>query len=96
MPDEDEEEVVRPQDSKCWTCRHGMVLHENDMQTFMQPSMVPGNPFEGESEEPGMSHMSVEISKIRSVCYWRGNSTGSMFSPLVFNKVVECSRYETN
>lgn len=91
MSDEDEEEILNPRDSLCWNCKHGMVLHENDLQTFMQPGIVPGNPFEGQKEEEGVSTVSFEIKKIRSVCFWRAN-----LSPLVFNKVTECNRFESN
>lgn len=90
MSDEDEE-ILRPQDSLCWNCKHGMVLHDSDTQTFMQPGIVPGNPFEGQGEEPGMNQISVEMNKIRSACFWNAK-----FSPLVFNKVTECNRFEKN
>jgi hypothetical protein len=87
------EEVAKPQDSKCWNCKHGMVLFEQDLQTFVQPGIVPGDPFDGEEDKPGFTQMSVDLSKVRSVCFWRSQA-GPIVSPLVFNVVTECSRYE--
>jgi len=97
MHDDDEEEDVTPQQSRCWTCRHGMTLQENDVQIFMQPEMIQGNPFDGDNaESPGVSQISIDIQKVRSVCFWRSQPGQSIVSPLVFNVVTECSRYEKN
>lgn len=98
MSDDDDDEVsFKPEDSKCWTCKHGMCLQEKDMQQFYQPGIVPGNAFEGQQDEQGMSEVTIDMTKVRSVCFWRPNSAnGSVFSPLVFNQVKVCSRYEKN
>lgn len=90
MSDEPEE-ALNPQKSLCWKCKHGMALHESETQTFMQPGIVPGNPFEGQGDEPGINQVSLEMDKVRSVCFWNAK-----FSPLVFGRVTECSRYEDN
>lgn len=92
--EDDDEKVLTPQDSKCWTCKHGMVLNEHDLQTFVQPGMVQGNPFDGgDAESPGFTQMSVDIKKVRSVCFWRTQNSQQIVSPLIFNVVTECSRY---
>jgi hypothetical protein len=93
MSESDEEELT-PQDSKCWNCKHGMVLFEKDLQTFVQSGVVPGNQFDGEDDKPGFTQMSVDLSKVRSVCFWRSQTGQQIVSPLVFNVVTECSRYE--
>lgn len=93
MPD-DEDVALQPRDSKCWTCKHGMVLKDREIQTFVQPGTVPGNSFTEEPEQPGLSSISIDMNKVRSVCFWRSAATQGMISPLVFNVVTECSRYE--
>ena len=89
MPDDDEEVELTPQDSKCFTCKHGMALHDKDVQTFVQPGMVPGNKFTDEDDQPGVTQMSIDMTKVRSVCFWRAH-----MAPIIFNVVTECSRYE--
>jgi len=59
--------------------------------------MIQGNPFDGDNaESPGVSQISIDIQKVRSVCFWRSQPGQSIVSPLVFNVVTECSRYEKN
>lgn len=96
MSDE-QEEVPIPQNSKCYTCRHGFVLADKDIQSFFQPAMVEGNGFDGQPDQPGLNQMEFPIEKIRSICFWRPAAlqTG-MISPLIFNCVTECSKYEKN
>lgn len=94
-PDDDDEQLV-PKDSKCWNCKHGMVLQERDLQTFVQPGIVPGNSFDGEPDQPGFSQMSIDLKKVRSVCFWRSATNQQIVQPLIFNVVTECSRHESN
>lgn len=92
--DEDDDKILTPQESKCWTCKHGMTLQEHDLQTFVQPGMVQGDPFDGgAAESPGFTQMSVDINKVRSVCFWRSQAGQQIVSPLIFNVVTECNRY---
>lgn len=96
MSDEDEDDKpLTPQDSKCNTCKFGLCLEDKDIQSFFQPGMVEGNSFDSEPEKPGLNQVSFAMMKVRSVCFWRpaGMQTG-MISPLVFNCVSECSKYE--
>ena len=72
-----------------------MCLQDNDTQSFFQPGIVEGNAFDGQPESEGMTEVSFPTSKIRSVCFWRSVMNQTM-SPLVFNVVTECSRYEKN
>ena len=93
MSNDDEDDNLKPKDSKCWTCKHGMCLQEKDLQSFFQPGMVEGDPFEGKPEQPGMTEATFPTYKVRSVCFWRPTDA-KMLSPLVFNLVTECSHYE--
>lgn len=91
---DDEERDVTPQESKCWTCKHGFCLQEKDIQSFFQPGLVDGNPFENRPDQPGMTEVTFPISKIRSICFWRPAHINQMVAPVVFNQIMECSRYE--
>ena len=95
MPDDEEE--LKPKNSLCNTCKFGLCLEENEIQTFVHPAIIKGNEFESESEQPGVNQVSFPMNKVRSVCFWRpqGLQTG-MIAPLVFNCVTECSRHESN
>lgn len=95
MQDDQEEEII-PQNSKCWNCMHGMVLQDKELQSFFQPGVVEGDAFESKPDQPGMTEVSFPVKKIRSVCFWRSNMSGNTISPLVFSLVEECSRYESN
>lgn len=97
MPEEDEDGPLEITESKCNTCRYGLCAKEKDLQVFFQPGMVEGNPFENESAQPGLNQVAFEVEKVRSVCFWRPvGMQHNIVSPLLFNCVTDCSKYEAN
>jgi hypothetical protein len=72
-----------------------MSLHEKDVQSFFQPTMVEGDVFNGKGEEPGVTEVAFPTNKVRSVCFWRPSNTQAL-APVVFSQVTECSRFEKN
>lgn len=93
-----DEEELTPQDSKCYTCKYGMVLHDLDRQMFVQPHHAEENPFDENSggNQDGIANILIDVDKIRSACFWRLAYTGQATAPLIFNVVKDCSRYEAN
>lgn len=85
----EEDEKLDSKSSLCWKCKHGLSINQSDMQSFFSPSMTPGNDFEGETDQPGVSEVRFHTQKATSVCFWRPN-----LAPLIFNHVTECNRYE--
>lgn len=94
MSDEnEEEEILLPAASKCNTCKHGMCILDQDIQSIVQPTKIEGNSFEGMGEEEGFSQTSFEMKKTRSICFWRPEGVAAT-TPIIFSVISECSRYE--
>lgn len=95
MSEDDEEEAdPKPQDSKCWTCKFGLALHDKDKQSVLHPGTTNENQFESQEGEPTFNEISFMINKVRSICYWKPQGVRTL-APIIVNVVTECSRYET-
>jgi len=95
MSDEcEDEDDPKPQDSKCWTCKHGMSLYDKEKQVFFKPDIISGNGFENEPDQPGVTEVGFIMKKPRSLCFWRPENSSPNISPIILNVVIECSRYE--
>jgi hypothetical protein len=94
MNDENENEEIEMKvtDSKCFTCKHGMGIVDNDIKSFIQTETVEGNAWEGNKPEQSLSETQLPVKQIRSMCFWRPAGMPTM-APVVFACVSECSRY---
>lgn len=85
--------------SKCWTCKFGVCVQENDKETFVHPGVMEENDHNifGEDDEehhhPKMEQHTVEKQSVKTVCFWRPEDITDS-PPLLMAFVKQCNRYQ--
>ena len=96
----DEPEELTVESTLCWRCKHGMTIHETEQEHVFHkgPSnedpedIFPMGGFD-ETEEPDLIQHTVELQRIKTICYWRPEGVEHS-PPIGVAFVKKCSRFE--
>lgn len=92
--------MLNAQNSKCWTCNHGICLQESEIEQLtglpMEEEDGPVDPFNfkdsDEAEEAEEGSAIIERARVKAICFWR--PAGLESPPILVGQVKECSRYQ--
>lgn len=93
--------MLNAQNSKCWTCLHGICLQESEQEEISgipieddgdqqkYPFAIDDQDEENEEEEGSAI---IERARVKAICFWRPE--GLQSPPILVGQVKECSRYD--
>lgn len=85
--------------SKCWTCKHGLCISENETsKLYHGGSQEQSDIFDisseyEESEEVKIVEHTVEETKVKAICYWRPPTIKNS-PPILVAYIKQCNRHE--
>lgn len=99
----DESKDLNARTSKCWNCKHGMCVNEDENQTVFAEGNTPhlgeSTIFpEEDDEEIGPGELFTQFltaKRVQAICYWHPTENAAIH-PVRVAHVTQCSRYTPN